>query len=478
MRVSEYFKLGRTQPTLDFVDVDIRGDLRLFVDPRALRLLPTEWAEECVALIQNFFRHVIQCIRDGKHEEARSLLAALREPNEVHLGLSSDRARGNALGDGSAENVWDALQTSEAVRSGLIEDLEDSILMIPQISSDRVSDIAINLIRKPLIHYTQAQATLHGIPLSEGVDSGPLWDPGQHDWYSEYVRLPMTSEGRLLLVPKAIVRKKMTYTVDDYYRNYILTHLRRAELDANSELVQLLKNGNRRVTNQDLEEKYGKGKQAIAQITLQHPELLRRYRRDKQDHIRPPLAHDELASEEGTARPDWNALLQDVSSILPGNAGAAAYERAIEALLTALFYPALSNPDVQFELHEGRKRVDIKFTNSDQSGFFWWLGQHYTAPQVYVECKNYGGQVGNPELDQLAGRFSPSRGKVGLLVCRQFDDKKRFLKRCKDTALDDRGFIIPLDDDDLRALVEHVRDGDAAIPTFPLLRERFEYLIK
>jgi len=59
MRVSEYFHLNRTQPTLDFVDVDIRDDLRLFVDPRALRLLPSDWAAECVALIQNFFRHVI-----------------------------------------------------------------------------------------------------------------------------------------------------------------------------------------------------------------------------------------------------------------------------------------------------------------------------------------------------------------------------------------------------------------------------------
>ena len=35
MRVSEYCRLGRKQPTLDFVDVDTTGDVRVFIDPRA-----------------------------------------------------------------------------------------------------------------------------------------------------------------------------------------------------------------------------------------------------------------------------------------------------------------------------------------------------------------------------------------------------------------------------------------------------------
>ncbi len=38
MRISEYYELERTQPTLDFVDVDTLGDTRVFIDPRALAL--------------------------------------------------------------------------------------------------------------------------------------------------------------------------------------------------------------------------------------------------------------------------------------------------------------------------------------------------------------------------------------------------------------------------------------------------------
>lgn len=99
------------------------------------------------------------------------------------------------------------------------------------------------------------------------------------------------------------------------------------------------------------------------------------------------------------------------------------------------------------------------------------------AANIYVECKNYEGEVANPELDQISGRFSPTRGKVGLLVCRKFDDKERFIAGCRDTAQDDRGFVIPLDDDDLQDLVEHVQSSTDTIPRFEFLMERFQRLI-
>ena len=98
MRVSEYYKLDRSQPELDFVDVDVVGDVRVFIDPRALRLLETEWGDECRSLLQNFFSSVLQRLRSGDTQGARELLTVLREPNETHLGLSQGRAQGRALG--------------------------------------------------------------------------------------------------------------------------------------------------------------------------------------------------------------------------------------------------------------------------------------------------------------------------------------------------------------------------------------------
>ena len=66
----------------------------------------------------------------------------------------------------------------------------------------------------------------------------------------------------------------------------------------------------------------------------------------------------------------------------------------------------------------------------------------YWCPYVYVECKNYTGEVANPEIDQLSGQFSNRRGRVGILTCRELEDN--FIKRCADTYEDERGLVIPL----------------------------------
>jgi hypothetical protein len=131
---------------------------------------------------------------------------------------------------------------------------------------------------------------------------------------------------------------------------------------------------------------------------------------------------------------------------------------------------------VQHEIHGGRKRIDITYTNMANMGFFRWLATRYAAAHIFVECKNYGRAVGNPELDQLAGRFSPTRGQFGLLVCRHFDDKELFMQRCRDTALDERGFIIPVDDEDLGKLVKSRRD-DIHFQNLSILQERFTFIV-
>jgi hypothetical protein len=474
VRVSQHYKLNRTQAVLDFVDVDIACDIPVFVDPHALRLFRTEWGEECIHLVRSFFEHILGCIKEGKHDRAKRLLSELREPNEVHLGLSKGKSRGRALGKESAVKVWDALQRSEAVRSNLLEDLEDSILLIEGISSDIISDITVNLIRGPLIEYTARCCDHYGIPMKDGVDSGPLWDAEECQWHQEYVQLPVAKGLRLMLVPKVIVRRKLEYDSDEYYRNYILEYLRSQELSANSELVQLLKNGKKRITNKELSQKYGKGKGFIVAQTLLHPELLARYRQFKGRSPQSALTHEGLAELKGGKAVDWPALIGRIDGIVPGKEDAGDFEKAIEEIMSALFYPSLVWPKVQVDLHEGRKRVDITYSNAASAGFFRWLSLNYQAPYIFIECKNYSKDLGNPELDQIQGRFSPNRGKVGIIVCRSFQDKALFLKRCKDTAQDQRGFILALDDADVKALTAEVKNGSQE---FTILKEQFQALV-
>lgn len=478
-RVSQYFRLGRTQAELDFVDVDVDGDTRVFLSPTAIRMMETAWSAQCVSLIQDFFQEVLDAIRASNNARAERLLRSLREPNETHLGLSSDRPRGRALGARSAHDVWDALRQSAAVKSGLLTDLEETVLMIDGIGPDIVSDITTNIIREPLITYTQEACAYYGIPV-ESVDSGPLWDPVTKGWTNRFVDLPSASDSKLLLVPKIIVRRQPVYDADQYKRHYLLEYLRGLEeQNPNSDLVKILKDGTRKVYKKYVSERYGfdvDAKKAIVQQTLKHPDVLDRYRLDRQKES-PPLTHDEIAGASHTAAPDWDKLLKAVTDIAPGAAGADAYERAIEGLLTALFYPSLVHPQRQRRINAGRKRIDITYsTVGSRNDFFSWLIKHYPCAYTAVECKNYKSEIGNPELDQLIGRFSPGRGKFGLLVCRKIEDRALLDERCRDAAKDTQGFIIALDDCDLKELVEAARVQRLFGQDFELLRRKFNYL--
>ena len=302
MRISEHYQLGRSQASLDFVDVDIVKDTPVFISPKALTMLPSEFGDECVHLVQNFFQTVLDFIRTGRNDHAEQLLRQLREPNETRLGLSKGRARGHALGTSSAHNVWNALSQSEAAKSGLLEDLEDTVLMIDGISIDIVSDMTTNIIRAPLIEYTARMCELYRIPTLRDVDSGPLWDSRERKWYSHFVQLPIAGSGRLVLVPKAIVRTHLQYDSGEYFRHFLLTKMQQVELAANTELVEVIRSGRgrrrrvrRRVTKKALMEKYGTGKDTITRETRKHPEVLAQYRALKRDEKHLPLTLEDIA---------------------------------------------------------------------------------------------------------------------------------------------------------------------------------------
>jgi len=199
--------------------------------------------------------------------------------------------------------------------------------------------------------------------------------------------------------------------------------------------------------------KYGKDKLAAVRETQLRPRVLDEYREHKQHNVSSPLSHEQLSEVEGVELPDLNALLLEMKALVPGRNDADAYEKVIEKIFSVIFYPSLCNPKKQTVLHQGRKRVDITYSNEAKSGFFAWLSLHYCAPLIFIECKNYGKEIGNPEVDQLSSRFGPSRGQVGILVCRSIEDRALLLERCKDTANDRRGYMLVLEDKDVEELV-------------------------
>lgn len=463
IRVSDYFNLKLKQPSLDFVDVDISSDVPVFIEPRALTLENNNWADESVHLLQNYFETVMRAVASGKFPEVYRLLSQLHEPWETHLGLSKGSVRGRAMGPEFNKKFANALASSQAAKSGLLRDLEDTALMIPGIYTDRISDITTNVIRGPLIRYTIDMCNHYGIPLHQNIASKPQWDPKKRNWFTSFISAPMANGKPLMLVPKIITRRHCDFSPDAYYNHYILEHLRQVELAKNSSLVEVLrdKKGNvkgRRVTKKRLKEEYGKGKEAITRETLNYPHLLDQYRKDNEQPSA-PLTHEGFEEPLKQEPVDWDGLLRDLLKIKPGKPDAYKYERAVEALVAALFYPSLCHPVKQTKMFNGRKVIDITYANNGDDSFFGWLRKNHPASHIVIECKNYTGDVGNPELDQICGRLSPSSGMIGLLYCRQLSDKAGFVDICRRTAASKRHYILPLDDNDMKDLIRARKVG-------------------
>lgn len=280
VRFSEHFKLNRSQSELDFVDVRLNGDIPLFIDPYALGRRQDVWSIEASNLVVDFFQQAIDYIRKNEDSRAKTVLTHLSEPNETGLGLSKKGRRGRGVAGQQSLDLFDYLKDSTAARTGFLKDLEDCELLVPGISSDKISDITTNIIREKLVEYTTSQCELHGVP-TQLVAVGLRWDSHQHNWTEEqYAQLPVYKGRRLFLVPKAIVRHRMAYDYREYYNDHVLTFLQTFHLNAGSSLVELLRNGKRRVTKKSLKEKHPLSKGFLYEFSKNNPEVLERYKNE------------------------------------------------------------------------------------------------------------------------------------------------------------------------------------------------------
>ena len=455
--VSSVFGLNRTQPELDFVNVNVDGDVPLFVDPFALALRPDPWSQRAHGTLVDFFQQVVDEIRAGQLERALQLLGNLNEPNETRLGLSRGSPHGAGIGDGQAEKLLRALSESSAVKTGFIRQIEDCELMIEGVSRDKISDLTTNVIRRDLVSYTQAQCALWGIPVAS-APLPPCFDNDARAWISDYHNVPVVDGSPVVFVPKVLVRRDPAYDHVKYYRHFVLEYLKAEHLSANSSLVHAFKNGRRDVFKKDLEQQFPCSKEFLYQFSKEHPGVLASYR----DAL---VALERKGRTESVSREEEvilaGALIAALRSTPPGSEGATVYHRLMTGILEVLLFPAVLNPTVELEIHEGRKRIDIVMENGARDGLFYRLHSVRKLPASYVaiECKNYSKDVANPELDQLAGRFSPLRGKLGLLCFRTVDDRAKLIARCRDTLKDDRGLILPLDDETVIQLLAGLKDS-------------------
>ncbi|MBR9789011.1 MAG: hypothetical protein GYB40_13865 [Vibrionaceae bacterium] len=460
MKISERYELEASQFELDFVDIDTDKDTPLFIDPFFLGSRLDSMSTNASRTLRNFFQTFVSLIRSGSTEQARRLFDNLHEPNETCLGLSTGQPRGNAIGEVDGHKLFESIVQSRAVETGIVEDLEDFRLFIDGIDKDKISDMTTNIIRSHLISYTQEQCKLWNIPLTEHIPSGMCWDATTRTWNNFYTDMLVIDGKKILLTPKNIVSYAKKYTPQKYFNKFVLEFFQHEHIRLGSFLVQHRRDGTPFVTKKSLKENVVEySKEFLAEFTNNHPEVFEDFKHWVK-HSSEAIRNEEIVEEapENIA----NYLIEKLRNTPSGTEDATRYHRIVVGILEFLLYPDVISPVVEREIHSGRKRIDITFDNAAISGFFFRLHTTYQTPAqfIFVECKNYTREVVNPEFDQLAGRFSINRGKVGFLLCRHTDNMGLLLDRCHDTYNDGRGIMIPLVDDDLIAMLNLAMTGE------------------
>jgi hypothetical protein len=464
-KISRIFKLNKTQRELDFVDIDPRKDTPVYLNPFVFSARTDRFSTDASRTVESFFQHAVDLIRSGDVEAARKNFSHLNEPNETCLGVSQGKPSGRGVGNDNAEDLFRSVLQSKAVKTGIVEHLEDTAIFIPGIGRDKVSDMTTNIIRRHLVIYTQNQCDLHGIPLTENVPTGFYWNPANKRWEQSHERMLVVEGRKILLVPKGVVSWVKEFTHEKYHRHFALVFLQEDHLNRGTRLVQKAyhKDGSLRrawVTKKDLiEEELTADKSELLEFTARHPKIFSDFRaRSIKDAEALPNSAFEKIDESQLI----DHLIAKLKEIQPGNAGAGRYHTLMVGVLEFIFYPSLINPVKEREIHSGRKRIDILFDNgAPGEGFFHRL-QHamrIPCPYIPIECKNYATDISNPELDQMIGRLSPNRGSFGIIVSRELEDAKKFLDRCRDAYKDQHGLIIPLTDRDLITILEQKRRG-------------------
>lgn len=211
----------------------------MYIDPHAVRTQQGLWVEDCQRSVATYFDSLLDSVRNDSAERTAELIRPLTEPNETHLGESEGESRGRSLGsERRAQELVSALRRSRAIKSGLLTDLEESILFVEGIGVDILSDITTCLIRNHLITYTQNQCAFHEIAM-EPQYTDPTWDADARMWREgREHELPRGPKGPLLLVPKAIVRARPELDRDKFFRGYLRPFYEQEELSKGSEGVR------------------------------------------------------------------------------------------------------------------------------------------------------------------------------------------------------------------------------------------------
>ena len=199
---------------LDFVNINLTKDNKLFIDPFRIRMGQNEFNKICYSRIEDFINMMIELAKDRKYQTLLELLDNFYERNETMLGYSLDTIYGKSFGEDSGIELISLLSKNNILESGCIEDIFDFSMMLHNIGEDKVSDFITTIIFLDLVEYTHKQCEMWKIPMEEVCLKKLCWNADLNTWIKQEAQLPVYNGKPIVLVPKSFVGKDYVFSYE------------------------------------------------------------------------------------------------------------------------------------------------------------------------------------------------------------------------------------------------------------------------
>src|SRR3989338_3051090 len=195
IQLFEYHKQKKRQKDVDFLIPFLDVDRRYCLDPALLRYSKTKSLQGLNEEIKEFLKLIRGVMKQGDNDKLRSLLN-IGEAPDAGLGYCNDGVLGSGVGDEISKQVIEILSKNESFKQRGFINLEELQWLDKDIGPDRISDLAINILKRHLIKYTKAQAKKHKVP-TEVVRVNKVFEPNSLEWISVKEKLPVNPMRRV-----------------------------------------------------------------------------------------------------------------------------------------------------------------------------------------------------------------------------------------------------------------------------------------
>ena len=311
---------------------------------------------------------------------------------------------------------------------GGLTHIEMLSLVVPQLAEDRLSDIAVAILKSFFIDFTNTQAVALDIP-TQSFHLDAVWHPEKHDWRPVRALLPYNplDGSPILFAPLQLLRHLPWINYEDYYRS----SFSRLVLPPNQTRRKLAKTAvleyNRR--NFVAVEQYVKAKEQTAPACRPNP-------------LFEPFKLETLRKK-----------LADLRKLPTGKEKGAdkIYEDLAYDLVSSLLYPELEFAASQVRTDSGAHIRDVIFYNDGKTEFLADLRHRYEARQIVFELKNVKKLEGE-HINQLYRYLDDEIGRFGVILSRN-PAPRAVRTNMVDLHSSKRCIVLVLDDSDLDLMV-------------------------